>query len=114
MKDKRPTHSIKELMNTEETQEQNSPERIPNFIIKAPKFSCALSPFTMWYRDLQYVSCPLASGQRDMPGCNKCKLKWEGREKPQKEYKENTNGPIVEIKKTKTAIPKIGKTYSTE
>jgi len=109
--------SMKELMTTpKKHQEENDdvPDiRMPNYIIKPPKFSCPLSPYIMWHHDFQYEECPIGDDQRDMSSCGKCpyksnKIAYKGSKKePQKEKKST---PQI-VKKEKTAIPKIGKTY---
>lgn len=108
MKDKRPTHSIKELMTDDETQQVDL-ERAPKYGVKKLKFSCPLSPYIMWHYELIFASCPVCSAQRDMPSCVNCRYK-EGRQGRQ-ERKKQEKTPIVEVKREKASIPKIGKTY---
>lgn len=89
------------------------PERMPNYLIKPPKFSCPVSPDILWERDLVYTSCPLAPDQRDMGTCANCRLKGESKARV-KSKRDSVQQKVVKQKsekKKKEQIPVIGKTY---
>jgi hypothetical protein len=85
----------------------------PKYVIKAPDFSCALSPYIAWHHGLKYKSCPLSFGQRDMPSCMNCSLK-AVRNLKEKKYDEERKENKKEVIVNKSIIPKIGKTYVSE
>lgn len=110
MRDKRPSHSIRELMDG--SKEEVKPDvRMPRYTIHHPKFYCPISPYIMWNHNLMFGACPVCPAQRDMSDCAKCIYKTNKNIIPQKEKKT----PIVEVvKKDRVPIPKIGKTYTSK
>ena len=108
--------SMKEMTNGSQPEEPK--ERIPNYITKPPKFFCPVGGWgIMWHHGLMYSSCPLAANQRDIKGhCEKCVHKGSKQEsKSDRNDRQEEKKPIVEIvRKERTAIPKIGKTYTSE
>ena len=97
-------------MTNNEEEEQVDLERAPKFGVGRIRFSCPISPYIMWYRGLMFASCPVNINNRDMPACAKCMYKGATTQEKKKQEKM----PIIEIKKERTAIPKIGKPYHSE
>ena len=117
MKDRgRPT--MKELIaGGDKVGNEEPKERIPNYITKPSQFSCPVSSCgIMWHRGFIYSSCPLVAGQRDMPACSKCIYKSSRQEqKSNRNDRQEEKKPIVEVAiKERAAVPKIGKTYTSE
>jgi hypothetical protein len=103
--------SMKELMSTKDGVTLET-ERMPQYIIVQPKFSCPLSPHIMWHHGLQYSGCPITESERDMAECEKCihhggsefKAKSNKRNRPKhKKDKSKTE------KRSKESIQKDGK-----
>jgi len=89
-------------------------ERVPNFVIKKPEFSCPISPYIMWHHGMQFGECPLSETERDMGECFKCKLRGNSsfKAKPNKKNRPHRKKSMVKIeKRNKEPIPNIGKTY---
>jgi hypothetical protein len=111
----KPTHSMRELMNNSEQQEQPK-EHMPSFNPKS-KFSCPLSTSIMWYHDFEYKSCPVSPNHRDMKACEKC-IHGGDRKNKQKAFTQDIQTDAKDTrgvdKRTKTAIPKIGKSYTSD
>jgi len=90
-------------------------DRMPNYITKPPKFSCPLSPYIMWHRNLEYMECPLSPDQRDMGTCAKCKFRGDSKVKiKERKNKSARKSPPKVEKRHKEPIPKIGKTYTSK
>jgi hypothetical protein len=53
----------------------NSP---PKYITDKVSFSCPVSPYIMWYRNLVFSECPLNALNRDMNECSACSLRGSG------------------------------------
>lgn len=108
--------SMKELASGRQKEEPR--ERIPNYVTKPPKFFCPIGGWgIMWWHDLMYASCPLTERERDIKGhCEKCIHRGSKQEqKSDKNDRQEEKRPTVEVvKREKTAIPKIGKTYTSE
>jgi len=116
MKD-RGRQSMKEMISGNDKTTSEPQERIPNYITKPPKFFCPIGGWgIMWHHDLMYSSCPVNSGNRDMPACEKCIHKGSKlKPKNDRNDRQDEKKPIVEIvKKERVAVPKIGKTYTSE
>jgi len=113
-KDRR-TLSIKELSGAESVTIES--ERLPQYVIKQPDFSCPLSPQIMWHVGLQYATCPIVDTERDMPECARCKCRGDSKfkaksnKKPRPRHKKSN----VRVEKASNdSTPKIGKTYVSE
>lgn len=97
------------MSDKKEKKEEKHEDRQPNYITKAPEFSCPLSTYIMWHRDMRYISCPVNVNNRDMQGCNRCPNKQDPSYK--KEVKKEKEIRVEMINKKKGPIPTIGKTY---
>ena len=89
----------------------------PKYGTIKPDFYCPLSPDILWHHGLSYKECPLCPEQRDMPNCDRCKLRGEShmQSKNKKKYNNRNRKDIPKIeKRSKGPIPKIGKTYTSE
>jgi hypothetical protein len=79
--------------------------KAPQYIVKAPKFQCPISPYIDWHKDLKFIDCPVGRSQRDMGICDRCPLQGE------KVAKNKAAGSKPKRRKKKEDVPVINKTY---
>ena len=107
---------VKKTKSENQNENENRVEELaPQYITHRPEFSCPLTPSIMWHHGFYYKECPLKPSNRDMPQCSKCKLRWAGLEKSNKNNRGESKRDFSSTQNTnKEEIPTIGKTYSSE